>query len=545
MQGNDDAEEGGAPDHISAALRVMCVSLVLGVCSMVFMMDAAFYSEGGFSAVYFLPHARCWELLVGAFLGAAETEFGNTEEDPPRPQQEEPINDPENRDRELVVRTSSDHRELVVRNSLAVLGFFGILQSALVKRSLLNGFGPLPSSQAKALKCVEACVFTSVLIGSGGFVVAAPSGVQKMPVPFVSRVLLGNRFLLFSGRISYSLYLWHWPLIALAIHHSIAVWEPLAGGVLIGLTYLFAYLSFRFVETPLRGRGAARRPPQQNPVPPPRQVAGNDPVAVPDSDQSPEDGRTAQEFLSENPKNRPRIISLYQRLVGDYLAQSFCLLVVSPVLVLALPALIPVRKHEWPTFNGWRDSTPGRHGLSTFGAGATTSREMDGITGASWGPEDLYNGRRPFASAGPEENVRISAGDGQFRAFSSWKAERGRSSNEVSWDVLLLGDSHTMPDFWEPLLQNANLMGTFRAIKFQEKTWYANEFRSLRASWRGGEGRPLALIHALGLEPLGGWHSAAGGDVDRTPYLARLRKLGTPTSEEEATYYIRSVFSLL
>jgi hypothetical protein len=54
----------------------------------------------------------------------------------------------------------------------------------------------------------------------------------------------------FIGRISYSLYLYHWPLYVLAglsIGHS-----PAALGTTLVLTVVFAVLSYRYVETPLR-----------------------------------------------------------------------------------------------------------------------------------------------------------------------------------------------------------------------------------------------------------------------------------------------------
>ena len=61
----------------------------------------------------------------------------------------------------------------------------------------------------------------------------------------------------FTGRISYSLYLWHWPVLVLT---GLALGEvlpvPLALGLLVG-TYAVAAGSYRFVEQPYRrpGRG--------------------------------------------------------------------------------------------------------------------------------------------------------------------------------------------------------------------------------------------------------------------------------------------------
>lgn len=66
--------------------------------------------------------------------------------------------------------------------------------------------------------------------------------------------LLGSRPLVFIGLISYSAYLWHQPLFALARHRSVN--EPKME-VFILLAFLvlgLAYLSWRYVETPFRNR---------------------------------------------------------------------------------------------------------------------------------------------------------------------------------------------------------------------------------------------------------------------------------------------------
>jgi hypothetical protein len=70
--------------------------------------------------------------------------------------------------------------------------------------------------------------------------------------------LLSTRAFLFFGLISYSLYLWHWPLVVFA---KFALgWDGQGGAIglaLIPISILFAYLSWRFVERPFREhRGA-------------------------------------------------------------------------------------------------------------------------------------------------------------------------------------------------------------------------------------------------------------------------------------------------
>jgi peptidoglycan/LPS O-acetylase OafA/YrhL len=63
---------------------------------------------------------------------------------------------------------------------------------------------------------------------------------------------LASRPFVFVGQISYSVYLWHWPLYMLFAYRIAR--EPTASDVamLTALTVLLAYLSWRFVEAPLR-----------------------------------------------------------------------------------------------------------------------------------------------------------------------------------------------------------------------------------------------------------------------------------------------------
>jgi peptidoglycan/LPS O-acetylase OafA/YrhL len=61
------------------------------------------------------------------------------------------------------------------------------------------------------------------------------------------------------GLISYSLYLWHWPLLALA---NYAYFEAPPVGLRVALLLaagLAAFLSYRFVERPFRRKGSARK----------------------------------------------------------------------------------------------------------------------------------------------------------------------------------------------------------------------------------------------------------------------------------------------
>jgi peptidoglycan/LPS O-acetylase OafA/YrhL len=66
----------------------------------------------------------------------------------------------------------------------------------------------------------------------------------------VSRVL-ALRPLVLVGLISYSLYLWHWPVLAF-YRYVYGVVEPIAGMVLFGVMLLLSVVSYRWVEKPCR-----------------------------------------------------------------------------------------------------------------------------------------------------------------------------------------------------------------------------------------------------------------------------------------------------
>ena len=90
------------------------------------------------------------------------------------------------------------------------------------------GFNALPSTLGAVLL---------ISAGSGGI-----SGVSRV---------LALRPLALVGLISYSLYLWHWPVLAF-YRYVYGVVEPLAGAMLFGLMLLLSVVSYRWVEIPCR-----------------------------------------------------------------------------------------------------------------------------------------------------------------------------------------------------------------------------------------------------------------------------------------------------
>jgi hypothetical protein len=79
------------------------------------------------------------------------------------------------------------------------------------------------------------------------------------PENVVSRVLAW-RPVVFVGLISYSLYLWHWPVIVLA-RQWLGVLKPWQVAVCAVVTVAASVLSWRYVEQPFRNRAAVARKP--------------------------------------------------------------------------------------------------------------------------------------------------------------------------------------------------------------------------------------------------------------------------------------------
>ena len=95
----------------------------------------------------------------------------------------------------------------------------------------------------------------------GGFVLTAVVSavlIVAATMPGRVAVVLGSGPFRWLGVRSYSVYLWHPPLVALLLGTGPALPQPVLVGLAAAATLLVAHLSFRYVETPIR-TGAALR----------------------------------------------------------------------------------------------------------------------------------------------------------------------------------------------------------------------------------------------------------------------------------------------
>jgi len=150
---------------------------------------------------YYLLPTRGWELLVGVWAA-------------------------------LYPRPACDSK----RTGLAALAF--ITLAAVVWQASFEHFPSIAN--------LAACASTALLIRTN-------SGTQTA----IGRAL-SVRPLVFTGLISYSLYLWHAPVLAFASYYSVTEPSGPSRALLLALIYAVSALSWRYVERPFRARSPLR-----------------------------------------------------------------------------------------------------------------------------------------------------------------------------------------------------------------------------------------------------------------------------------------------
>jgi peptidoglycan/LPS O-acetylase OafA/YrhL len=70
--------------------------------------------------------------------------------------------------------------------------------------------------------------------------------------------ILASKPVVFIGLISYSLYLWHWPVLVY-LRYWFGEIEPAIGIFAVALSLLLAFLSWKFIETPFRKKASSEK----------------------------------------------------------------------------------------------------------------------------------------------------------------------------------------------------------------------------------------------------------------------------------------------
>lgn len=200
--------------------RVGLLPITVFLAAGSFFLNAHKY-ESDVVRAFYLPQTRLWELMVGA--AAAALTKGSSE------------NGTGGKRSAILSPPGFGWRPGSLRpwvSSLLTVGGCALIGASLrVVRNdmgLPNGWSLLPTLGAALVVC------------SGG-------------MGWVNRRLLSNRVLVWVGLISYPLYLWHWPLLS---YSRILAERPdslPAKMAVISLSVVLAWLTYVFVENPIRG----------------------------------------------------------------------------------------------------------------------------------------------------------------------------------------------------------------------------------------------------------------------------------------------------
>jgi len=174
--------------------------ILVAVASFIVSCVGAFQDK---EATFYLAHTRAWELLLGTLLA---------------------------------MDVFPGFSSAILRNLASLSGIVFILAAG----AFFTTATPFPGAAA-----LLPCVGAALIIAAG-----------KSGSSFVG-IALSTKPAVFIGMISYSLYLWHWPLVVFQRANGVLVHglSPNATKfVLIGASIILAAISWRFVEVPFRGR---------------------------------------------------------------------------------------------------------------------------------------------------------------------------------------------------------------------------------------------------------------------------------------------------
>ncbi|MEL7110626.1 MAG: acyltransferase family protein [Pseudomonadota bacterium] len=179
---------------------VLIITIVLCIVSLI-CAEYVLHRYHSIWSFYLLPF-RAWELGLGAVLALASW---------------------------------SPPRNRLIREFAGIVGLIGVL---------VPTFAYSADTQFPGLYAVPPTLGTALLIYVGG------QGGGS-----VSNSIISHRVLVSIGLISYSLYLWHWPVFAyLRILYGTTALPIYVSLIAMALSILLAYASWRFIEQPFRFR---------------------------------------------------------------------------------------------------------------------------------------------------------------------------------------------------------------------------------------------------------------------------------------------------
>ncbi|WP_176693209.1 acyltransferase family protein [Arenimonas terrae] len=335
-------------------LRRMLLTATVALVSLASLAASVYLTSADPAIAYFASHTRVWELGVGCVLALMPWRGGAP----------------------------------ALRALAGWLGLAMVLASAVffTKQTPFPGYAALLPTLGTAL---------AIWSGSGGHV-AAPQRLLAVPP------------MQFLGDISYSLYLWHWPLIVFAGYAFGGAPGIGLGLALLAASLLFAWLSKRYVEDAFRTT--------HSPVPLPSGPTGGEPASAP-----------------------------APRLRDGALALGVGCTAVALVSALAIGLLVKSRSESWENYAANADYP----GALVLTAGATAPAGKDFIPSLESARSDLADAYGNGCHARPQDDVAKGCSIG---------AETGERT------AVLIGDSHAAN--WIPAFEELGKATGWRVISY-------------------------------------------------------------------------------
>jgi peptidoglycan/LPS O-acetylase OafA/YrhL len=186
--------------------RRLAVGLVMGLVVAASLAASVLVTASDANRAYYVTHTRVWELGIGGLLALLGS------------------------------------RRLLPPLAAGIAGSLG-LAAILLAAFTYSAATPFPGIAA--------------LLPTLGTVLIIAAGTQP---PWSAGGLLRLAPLTYLGDRSYSLYLWHWPVIVFFIARSSEGMTLRAGLAILALVIVLAHLSYRYVEQPFRTRRAGTAP---------------------------------------------------------------------------------------------------------------------------------------------------------------------------------------------------------------------------------------------------------------------------------------------
>lgn len=196
-----------------AKISLLLITIILFIASFCLGLHEL-YIKQNLIAAFYAPWTRFWELLAGSLLALSL-----------------PM--------KMKMSLAKIQSNKQVRSILSIIGLGLIMLSAFS----FSAGDPFPGWRA----------FIPVL----GTVLLIMAGSSAL----INQRILSNRFLVWLGLISYPLYLWHWPVLSFLRITSVGEPTNLLKVTALMLSIALAYLTYRFIEKPIRFGGAKHFPP--------------------------------------------------------------------------------------------------------------------------------------------------------------------------------------------------------------------------------------------------------------------------------------------